>query len=79
MRPHWVISGQTRDDERLQLPSSGRLLSSLNVYILKLTLDVFLFMSLNGVLTTSKRIRNRYDNGRIRPSVERRPEPLRAA
>ena len=49
------------------------------VYILKLTLDVSQNVSLNAVLATSKGIRNRYDDGGIRPSVEHWARPWCAA
>jgi hypothetical protein len=57
----------------------GLKLVSHNVNILILTLDVSQNVSLNTVLTTSEEIRNRYDDGGIRPSVEHRAGPRSAA
>jgi len=49
------------------------------VHIMTLLLDEFQNMSLNAVLTTFKGIRNRYDDGGIRPSVEHGARPWCAA
>jgi hypothetical protein len=65
----WVkAEPETRDNQKFLI-----------VDIPNQTLDGFQNVSLNHVLTNSKRIRDRHDDGRICASVEHRPRPWRAA